>query len=373
MNTGFASQWITPARIRTALPHALRAVLDAALPERAALAADLLGARYRAEHEAIRLPLVGAHRLAFAVAGQRTPRDHALEAVVRRRYWELLERELENVRRGLYPAELLFELPLRDYLRRLPRFVLDVPRVLARIRARGYRELPAEIELEQYPKYYRRTFHWQTDGYLSAHSAELYDLEVELLFVGCADVMRRQALAEVSRRRSRRPLRLLDVGAGTGRFLEQAARALPGSELHGLELSPYYARFAAARWARRPERAALQMTVGNAEALPFADQTFDVVTSIFLFHELPRRVRRQVLGEMRRVLRPGGLLVVEDAAQPADSPELAPVLQKFSRDLHEPFFRDYQQDDLGRLCEECGLSVLDVSPQFFAKVVSAEL
>lgn len=363
MTSGVVEDWRMPARARAVAPRAVRAALDSAV----------IGARYRAEHEAIRLPLIGAHRFAFAVTGRRASRNRALEAVVRRRYRELLDRELGNVRAGLYPADLIFDLPLRDYLQRIPRFVLDVPRVLARIRARGYRDLPAEIELEQYPKYYRRTFHWQTDGYLSDHSAELYDLGVELLFVGCADVMRRQALAEVLRRRPERLRRLLDVGAGTGRFLAQAARALPGSELHGLELSPYYARFAEERWARTPDRAALHMTVGNAQALPFADQSFDVVTSIFLFHELPRGVRREVLGEMRRVLRPGGLLVLEDAAQPADSPELAPALQQFSRDLHEPFFRDYQKDDLARLCEECGLSVLDVSPHFFAKVVSAEL
>jgi ubiquinone/menaquinone biosynthesis C-methylase UbiE len=328
-------------------------------------------ARYWAEHEAIRLPLIAAHRLAFAFAGPRPSRNRELEAAVRRRYRELLECDCKQACAGLYPEDLLFDLPVRDYLQTLPRFLLDLPRVFARGRAGNHRDLPEHVELASFPKYYRRTFHWQTDGYLSDRSAALYDLGVELLFVGCADVMRRQALAEVLRRRSG-PLSLLDVGAGTGRFLAQAGRCLPGSKLAGIDLSPWYTRFAEQLLAQSPLTRHVRMLVGNAEALPHADASVDVVTSIFLLHELPRRARRRVLEEMRRVLRPGGLLVLEDAAQPSDAPDLAAALRQFSRDLHEPFFRDYQQDDLAELCRECGFRVQGVRPHFFAKVLSAE-
>lgn len=342
-------------------------------------AADaLLWARYFAAHEAIRLPLIGLHRLAFALPDARnraatTPRarDRALEQFVQRRYRQLLERDFANARRGLYPTELLFDLPLGEYLARVPRFVLDAPRVLERIRARAHRDLPAHVDLEGYPHYYRRTFHWQTDGYLSHHSALLYDLSVEFLFIGCADVMRRQALAEVARKAPPRPLRVLDVGAGTGRFLAQAALSLPGARLAGIELSPWYARFAEGEWAADPRLRGLRMVVGNAEALPFADASFDVVTSIFMLHELPRRVRRTVLAEVHRVLAPGGLLVLEDAAQPRDSAPLAPALRQFSVDMHEPFFMDYQADDLEELLAECGFRVESCAPHFVSKVVSA--
>jgi ubiquinone/menaquinone biosynthesis C-methylase UbiE len=338
---------------------------------RSELHAAWFRSRYWAQHEAIRLPLIAAHRLAFSFAGPRPSRDRALEAAVRRRYRELLECDCEQACAGLYPEELLFDLPVREHLQALPRFLLDLPRVFARGRAGHHRDLPEDVELAAFPKYYRRTFHWQTDGYLSDRSAALYDLGVELLFVGCADVMRRQALAEVLRRRSG-PLSLLDVGAGTGRFLAQAGRCLPGSELAGIELSPWYARFAERLWAQSPHTRHVRMLVGNAETLPYADGSLDVVTSIFVLHELPRRARRRVLEEMRRVLRPGGLLVLEDAAQPSDAPDLAAALRQFSRDLHEPFFRDYQKDDLAELCRECGFRVQAVRSHFFAKVLSAE-
>lgn len=334
-------------------------------------------ARYLALHEAVRLPLIGGHRLVTQVARLAARRDvpernRALEHAVRARYWTLLETDFDNARRGVYPPALLFDVPFARYAGNVPRFLLDAPRILGRIGARNHRDLPSHVDLAAYPAYYRRTFHWQTDGYFSQHSAKLYDLGVELLFVGMADVMRRQALAEVIRRKPRSQVRLLDVGAGTGRFLLQAASALPGSRLSGVDLSPWYVSYA--RDLLDSDRLGTnhppEIDVANAESLPFPDNSFDVVTSVFMFHELPRRVRRSAIAEMRRVLVPGGLLVLEDAAQPSDSPELTPALEQFSRDMHEPFFDDYQDDDLGDLVEEHGFEAVATSPYFVAKVVS---
>jgi ubiquinone/menaquinone biosynthesis C-methylase UbiE len=335
----------------------------------------LARARYLALHEAVRLPLIGGHRLASLVsrwAGHRQApaRNRRLEKAVRERYWALLAADFENARRGLYPLELLFDVPFAAYAGSAPRLALDAPKILARIGARQHDDLPPHVDLTSYPAYYRRTFHWQTDGYFSRRSAELYDVGVELLFVGTADVMRRQVLAEVARCRPRGALRLLDVGMGTGRFLRQAARALPEAELHGIDLSPWYVDYA---------RHLLSATTGgrarleaaNAEALPYADDSFDVVTSIFMLHELPRNVRRTVLAEMRRVLVKGGLLVLADAAQPSDAPDLVPVLEQFSKDMHEPFFADYQKDELAELLAEQGFGSISTSSHFVAKVVSA--
>jgi ubiquinone/menaquinone biosynthesis C-methylase UbiE len=334
-------------------------------------------ARYVALHEAVRLPLIGGHRLtslvARAAARRSVPeRNRALETAVRQRYWALLERDFDNARRGVYPRALLFDVPFATYAGNMPRFLLDAPRILARIGARNHRDLPAHVDLSTYPAYYRRTFHWQTDGYFSQHSAKLYDLGVELLFVGMADVMRRQALAEVVRRKVGGQVRLLDVGAGTGRFLSQAASTLPGSKLWGVDLSPWYVSYARdlLDGDRLESPNPPQVDVANAESLPFADNSFEVVTSIFVMHELPRRVRRNVLAEMRRVLVPGGLLVLEDAAQASDSRELTPALEQFSKDMHEPYFDDYQADDLGALLSERGFEDIATSAHFVAKVVS---
>jgi ubiquinone/menaquinone biosynthesis C-methylase UbiE len=344
-------------------------------------------ARYVALHEAVRLPLIGGHRLAslatmFGARRALPVRNRALEAAVRRRYWELLATDFANAQRGLYSTKLLFDVPFAAYAGNVPRFLKDAPRIVARIGARNHRDLPRGVDVSAYPAYYRRTFHWQTDGYFSRHSAELYDLGVELLFVGMADVMRRQVLAEVLRRKPRGDVQLLDVGTGTGRFLQQAATTLPGSDLHGVDLSPWYVGFARDALSRRrrarggpegvePGEPFVRIDVANAEALPFPSETFDVVTSVFMLHELPRHVRRAALAEMRRVLAPGGLLVLGDAAQPSESAELTPALEQFSKDMHEPFFSDYLEDDLAALLKEEGFVGVQVSAHFVSKVVSA--
>ena len=149
-----------------------------------------------------------------------------------------------------------------------------------------------------------------------------------------------------------------------------------------MDLSPWYVGFARDALSRRRRGRArtegadtgkpfVSIDVANAEALPFPSETFDVVTSVFMLHELPRHVRRAALAEMRRVLAPGGLLVLGDAAQPSESAELTPALEQFSKDMHEPFFSDYLEDDLAALLEEAGFVGVQVSPHFVSKVVSA--
>jgi ubiquinone/menaquinone biosynthesis C-methylase UbiE len=143
--------------------------------------------------------------------------------------------------------------------------------------------------------------------------------------------------------------------------------AHPDLALVGLDLSRYY--LAEARAVLRGRHVAL--AVGNGEALPLAAGRFDAVTCIYLLHELPLDARRRVLAEARRVLRPGGVLVLEDACQPADSPALAGVLAQFQRDLHEPYFKSYLEHDLAGLVGEAGFAVDSVEPHLVSVVVAA--
>jgi ubiquinone/menaquinone biosynthesis C-methylase UbiE len=95
------------------------------------------------------------------------------------------------------------------------------------------------------------------------------------------------------------------------------------------------------------------------------------VTSVYLFHELPRPARRRVLAEAYRVLEPGGLIVIEDSAQLAESGELAFFMGRFAKELHEPFYRDYLEDDLAEVLTEIGFVVEAVEPHYVAKVFVA--
>jgi SAM-dependent methyltransferase len=90
-----------------------------------------------------------------------------------------------------------------------------------------------------------------------------------------------------------------------------------------------------------------------------------------MFHELPRNARRNVVREMLRVVRPGGLVVLEDSAQLAESAEIASALHAFPGEFHEPFYADYLEDDLAALLREVGFVVESTEPQLVAKVVVA--
>jgi ubiquinone/menaquinone biosynthesis C-methylase UbiE len=327
---------------------------------------------YHSQHLSFLLQATLVQEAARFMSRMPRPRLSGAEvrAVLRRRD-ELHARDLANVEAGLYPRELLFDIPVRRYMRALPRLLRDTPRVVRRKRAGDFRDIPA-VDKQRYPAYYRRTFHWQTDGYFSAHSAEVYELGVELLFRGTADVMRRQIIPPVTRfvraAGGARPIRLLDVACGTGRTLHQIARAHPDLRFYGVDLSPAYVQLARKRLT---DLAEVALAVENAEALPFADATFDIATSVYLFHELPRNARRNVAREMFRVVRPGGLLVVEDSAQLTESAEIAAALRSFPGEFHEPFYADYLQDDLAALLREVGFAIESTEPQFVAKVVTA--
>ncbi len=331
----------------------------------------LTRAAYRAQHRTMALQATVLGEALRLVATRRIRRrDAALGRAIAARFEALMARDLANVEAGLYPRRLLFQMPVAAYARRLPALLGDLPRVAVRARRRDFRDLPEGIDLEVYPPYYRRNFHWQTDGYLSRRSAELYDLGVELLFGGTADVMRRQVIPPISRLLAAEPragARVLDVACGTGRTLRQIGIAHPSLALAGVDLSRYYLEVARRVLAGR--RAAL--AVANAEAMPLASGSFDAATCVYLFHELPLDARRRVLAEARRVVRPGGLLVIEDACQPADSPELAGALAQFQRDLHEPYFRSYLQHDLASLAGEAGFAVESVEPHLVSVVVVA--
>jgi ubiquinone/menaquinone biosynthesis C-methylase UbiE len=291
-----------------------------------------------------------------------------LKQLQRRRH-ELHRTDLANVEAGLYPRELLFDIPTRRYLRDLPKLLADARHVVKRKHANNFKDIPA-VDKDRFPPYYRRTFHWQSGGYFSEFSAQVYELGVELLFRGTADVMRRQIIPPITRWLAANPgdARLLDVGCGTGRTLHQLAAAHPHLRLHGADMSPAYIKQARKRLLDVDE---VTLAAENAEALPWADGTFDIVTSVYMFHELPRNARRNVMRELFRVVRPGGLVVIEDSAQLSESGFLEPVLRGFPAEFHEPFYADYLEDDLADILREVGFTAVRTEAHLVAKVVIA--
>ena len=100
--------------------------------------------------------------------------------------------------------------------------------------------------------------------------------------------------------------RALDVGTGTGQFATYLAR--DGFAVTAIDLSP--AMITTARRLAAAEQLDIDFQTGDAERLPFDDHSFDVVVSRNLLWTLPRP--HQALLEWRRVLKPGGRLVLSD-------------------------------------------------------------
>lgn len=323
---------------------------------------------YRARQYGLTASLAIPGRLFGLLRSPLTRFDGEVIAELQRRYQALLARDLANVERGDYPRDLLYQLPVVRYLRQLPAALTDLPRFLWRSVTEQHDDLPAHVDRSRYPRYYLRTFHWQTDGWLSDHSARLYDASVEFLFAGTADIMRRMAIPPLvaALRGVSRP-RVLDVACGTGRFLLQLGRAVPQAKLYGLDLSAPYLAHAGDLLGGRD----VSLVNDNAEAMPWAAASFDAVASVFLFHELPSDARRRVAAEMFRVVRPGGTVVVCDSAQLADSGQIEPVLRHFPAAYHEPYYKGYLRDDLAALLAEVGFTVESSEPHLVSKVVVA--
>src|SRR5436309_13972913 len=88
---------------------------------------------YRAQHYGLTASMALPGRLLNLLLAPRQERiDGAVLAALRQRYDALLDRDLDNVARGYYPRELLYQYPLLDYVRQLPEALVDLPRFLVR-------------------------------------------------------------------------------------------------------------------------------------------------------------------------------------------------------------------------------------------------
>ena len=102
--------------------------------------------------------------------------------------------------------------------------------------------------------------------------------------------------------------RVLDIGCGGGYLARLLAAAVaPGGQVTGLDTSA-----PAIGYARKRAAANCSFVLGVAQDLPWPDGSFDVVASTLAAHHIPDTARQDAFGEMYRVLRPGGALLVAD-------------------------------------------------------------
>src|SRR5262249_30708031 len=145
----------------------------------------------------------------------------------------------------------------------------------------------AEAAASGVPDYYAQDFHFQTGGFLLEGSARLFYMQDENPVIVAAGPLPRAGLRPIAglmRGWGHRQVTLLDIGCGTGRFLRQLRCAYPAIGLKGLDLSRAYLDEARRHLA---QLRSAQLIHAAAEKIPLPDASIDIVTCIFLYHELP--------------------------------------------------------------------------------------
>ncbi|CAB5079521.1 hypothetical protein D3OALGA1CA_434 [Olavius algarvensis associated proteobacterium Delta 3] len=148
-----------------------------------------------------------------------------------------------------------------------------------------------------------------------------------------------------------RSLRILDVGCATGRLLEQLAEA-GARDLFGIDLAPRILEVARKRFSGLGVSAVFS-TADAEDVLPWDDDFFDTVTLTGVLHHFFRP--RDALAEIRRVLRPGGRLLIID---PCFFPPVRGILNLALRAVpHDGDFHFYSPKTAEGLAVDLGFEI----------------
>ncbi len=126
-----------------------------------------------------------------------------------------------------------------------------------------------------------------------------------------------------------KPKKILDLGCGVGHQTLALVEGFPEAEVYACDLGAPMVRYGHARAETLGKR--VHFSQQNAEHTDFADESFDLVTSLILFHETSYKAIFNVMKECYRVLKPGGIMVHGDV----------PEFNQFWPDPYDQFQREW--------------------------------
>jgi len=160
---------------------------------------------------------------------------------------------------------------------------------------------------------------------------------------------------------------VLDIGTGPGHIPLLICERIPGTRVLGIDLSQHMLRHAERHRQASPHRVRLEFRLADAKGLEFHDQVFDTVCSNTILHHIPDP--RPFLSEARRVLAPGGVLLIRDLFRPPSHARVAELVR-----LHAADANPYQQElfraslcaaltpaELRELADQAGLELAEVT------------
>ncbi|HET7031373.1 MAG TPA: class I SAM-dependent methyltransferase [Candidatus Limnocylindrales bacterium] len=187
-----------------------------------------------------------------------------------------------------------------------------------------------------------RRYDWRMWLHARGREGRFRDEEVRLARIGAGD-------------------RVLDVGCGTGSLAIAAARVVgPSGRLAGVDPSPEMIERASAKARRAGVSVGFVATAG--EALPFPAGSFDVVTLSLVLHQLPVDALHATMAGVRRVLAPGGrlLLVDLDLSNPTGN-----TVHSHAASHGGGGGQRFDLDRVGLLVEHLGLTIVERGPIAF--------
>lgn len=141
--------------------------------------------------------------------------------------------------------------------------------------------------------------------------ARRYDFVNRVISLGLDQRWRRRTVAALQL--GERP-RVLDLATGTGDLAIAIANARPGASVIGLDPSAEMLAIAGTKVAKKHLADRIELVIGDAQKLPYADCELDAVTIAFGIRNVPDRAA--ALREMARVVRPGGRIAILELGEP---------------------------------------------------------
>jgi len=153
----------------------------------------------------------------------------------------------------------------------------------------------------------------QTEGVTLDHAAAVYDILAPVMTLGLERRYHRIVIEQLALRGDEQ---VLDLGCGTGTLTRDIAAALSDKEhsrCTGLDAAEKMIAIAKRKAATIPN---IHFDAAIAEHLPYVNSSFDAAVSTFFFHHIHFELKKTVLAETARVLKPGAKFIIVDVDVP---------------------------------------------------------